>query len=320
MAPPSPPIAGPPAVEVAELCFAYADGDTVLDTVSFSVAQGDFLAIIGPNGGGKTTLLNLMLGLRKPERGSIRIFGVAPERMSSRIGYVPQFSTMRTDFPASVLELVLMGGACPNARAGGWTTDAKAEERALAYLDILGLGGCAGLRVGTLSGGQRQRALVARALMGRPATVAEEISAQPHPVPFLLLLDEPTASIDPEGKFCFYEFIGKLRGLVTVIVVSHDLFMVSPFFSRVVFVNKELTALEGNMLSPDNMNTLFGRHMHDCPVGDMQHAGGAMHYSGCSHPACRQEELGPDGDACDACASDECNCQGRGKTPERENA
>lgn len=280
-----------PAVSIEGLSFFYANAEPALENISLTLQSGDFLAVIGPNGGGKTTLLRLILGLLQPQCGSVAVFGSPPTDMSRRIGYVPQFSTMQLDFPASVLDVTLMGGACATLRAGGWPTDKKTKQKALTYLDILGLADCAGLPVGSLSGGQRQRALVARALMGRPerfmpapASTAGNFAG--HDASFLLLLDEPTASIDPQGKFCFYEFIGKLRGTVSVIVVSHDLFMVSPFFNSIVFVNKTLTPLADSTLSPENLTTLFGPHLHDCPVADMQHADGAAHHDGCTHPAC----------------------------------
>jgi ABC-type Mn2+/Zn2+ transport system ATPase subunit len=104
-----------------------------------------------------------------------------------------------------------------------------------------------------------------------------------------LLLDEPTASIDPRGKFCFYEFLGKLRGQISLIVVSHDLFMVSPFFNSIAVVNKGLARLREAELSPENLTALFGRHLHDCPVADLQHLGRNPHPDGCTHPNCAEK-------------------------------
>ena len=286
----------PAAAIIACLSFSHDPLHKVLEDVSLTVNQGDFLALIGPNGGGKTTLLRLLLGLLQPQSGTISVFGRSPASMSKHIGYVPQFSTMELDFPASVLDMTLMGAACPTLRGGAWSTGSAARKKALGYLDLLGLGGLEKQHVGALSGGQRQRALVARALMGSPEPLEETASTTAPPAPFLLLLDEPTASIDPEGTFCFFEFLGKLRGRITVIVVSHDLFMVSPFFSSVAFVNKNLTTLDGSALSPENLNVLFGQHLHNCPVADMQHAGGATHEQNCTHPVCQQNENGPSED------------------------
>ena len=280
-----------PAVALSGVSFAYDRSGPVLDNISLSVQPGDFLALIGPNGGGKTTLFRLLLGLHPPQNGSIAIFGNVPAAMSRHIGYVPQFSTVQPDFPASVLDMVLMGAACPGPRGGGWDKSGAAREKAGAYLELLGLGGALKHNVSALSGGQRQRALVARALMGSVEPLDPSSLSGSHPARFLLLLDEPTASIDPEGKFCFYEFLGQLRGRITIIVVSHDLFMVSPFFSSVLFVNRTVTPLGADGLSTENLSLLFGQHLHDCPVADMQHARGSVHHNECTHPACRAPEV-----------------------------
>lgn len=296
-----------PAVAAEHVSFSYGGCEDVLHDVSLTLRRGDFLAVIGPNGGGKSTLLRLILGLQKPLTGIIRVFGGDPALMSRRIGYVPQFSTMQQNFPASVLDVALMGAACPGIRAGSWPIDKTAKEKALTYLDILGLADCVRLPVGALSGGQRQRLLVVRALMGRPDKTGESYPAEEESGDFLLLLDEPTASIDPEGKFCFYEFIGKLRGRVSVIVVSHDLFMATPFFNHVLLVNKQVTPLYGNALNPRNLGALFERHLHDCPMGDLLHAGGVHHDNDCSHPVCRSTAEAVDRGYCTAC--NEANCK-----------
>ena len=272
----------PDAVAINGLTFAYG-GEPVLEDVSLTVHQGDFMALIGPNGGGKTTLLRLMLGLIAPQKGDLRIFDEAPERMSAHMGYVPQFSTMRMDFPASVLDVVLMGAAKNSLLGGGWPCGKAAGDLAVKHLETLGLADMAKAPLHALSGGQRQRVLVARALMGRPLE---------DDTPFLLLLDEPTASIDPQGKFCFYEFLGNLRGEVTIVVVSHDLFVASPFFSHVAFINKAATLLPDNTpLTGQDLTALFGLHMHACPVADLQHADGlVMHPDGCTHHNCAHEK------------------------------
>lgn len=284
-----------PVVEINGLNFSRGC-DPVLENVCLTVEPGEFLAIVGPNGGGKTTLLRLLLGLLRPDSGSLRVFGLAPGARSGQVGYVPQFSTMNPAFPASVLELVLMGAACPSPRGGNWSTRKAAQAIALEYLDTLGLADCARRPVSALSGGQRQRALVARALMSRPEQGESDCRGQASS-PFLLLLDEPTASIDPQGKFCFYEFLGKLRGSISLIVVSHDLLMGSPFFGSIAVVNKGLTRLPGNTLTPENLTILFGRHLHECPVADLQHGGKALHHSGCTHPACAEGNPRSDSEA-----------------------
>lgn len=279
----------PAPVRLRHVSCSYGGREKALEDVSLTVRHGEFLALIGPNGGGKTTLLKIMLGLLPPEQGEVDIFGSPPASIRDRIGYVPQFSGLRNDFPSSVLDAVLMGAARTSAFGGSWKTDADAKRKALHYLDILGMADSAHLQISELSGGQRQRALVARSLMGRPGSPEESGPESP----FLLLLDEPTSNIDPGGRFCFYEFLDKLRGQVTVIVVSHDFFLNSPFFSGIIFVNKDLTRLEGKNLSPEDLALLFGQHKHECPLADMQHAAGLVHLDDCTHPSCRNARTAP---------------------------
>ncbi|CAK7070989.1 MAG: Vitamin B12 import ATP-binding protein BtuD [Desulfovibrio sp.] len=256
------------AVYLNDVCFTR-DGQSVLEHVTFSLEDGGFMAILGPNGGGKTTLLKIMLGLFTPEHGDIRIFGVPPNEARPQIGYVPQFSTIRQEFPATVLDMALMGAAAPKtAHQSGfrrlWGTDTACRKKALAALDELGIADLANCSLHALSGGQRQRLLVARALMGRVENA-----------PFLLLLDEPTASIDPEGKGCFFEVLDHLRGAVTMVIVSHELTMVSPFFDHVALVNKTLTINPGSCPDTDVMRAFIGTHAPNCPVESMLRHGPA---------------------------------------------
>ena len=257
------------------------DGDTILDSISLRVNRGDFLAILGPNGGGKTTLLRIILGLLRPDAGTVRIFGKAPSDARAHIGYVPQFSSIRQDFPATVMDMTLMGAAGNKSTAttgqggqgvlgglGGrwrlWANDDAARKKALSLLDHIGIADIADNPIHALSGGQRQRLLLARALMGRE-----------DGAPFLLLLDEPTASIDPQGKGCFLEFCDELRRDITMVMVSHEMGMASPFFSNVALVNKTLTLLPENCPDSATLREFIGEHAPDCPVGQMiRHAPG----------------------------------------------
>lgn len=244
-----------PALSIENLSFTRG-GDSILSGVDLTINQGDFLAILGPNGGGKTTLLRLILGLLAPDAGTVKVFGRSPKDACASMGYVPQYSTIRTDFPVSVMQMCLMGAARPGALGGRlWAEDAAARKRAVTALEFLGIADLADRPVARLSGGQKQRLLIARALMSRPEAA-----------PFLLLLDEPTASIDPEGKFCFYEFLGDMRGSITIIVVSHDLSMASPFFSHVAVVNRSLRVVPEGRFSEEMLSPLLGAHSPDCPV------------------------------------------------------
>lgn len=265
-----------PALAIDNVSFSYEE-DVVLDDITISVPQNKFLAVIGPNGGGKTTLLRLLLGLLVPKTGTISLFGNTPQEARKCLGYVPQYSTLKSTFPSTVLDMVLMGAAKPSFFGGVWSRDTKAKEKAQYFLHMMGLEKKAQNTLGELSGGQRQRALIARALMGKPEDTHS---------PFLLLLDEPTASIDPAGKHCFYESLGLLRGSVTIIIVSHEMFVGSDFFDDVVFINKKLTVLPEKRITAESLAYLFGDHQHDCPLGDLLHASGVHHEKGCTHGAC----------------------------------
>ena len=250
------------AIRLDNVSFSR-EGETVLENINLRVTPGDFLAILGPNGGGKTTLLRIILGLLSPDSGTVRIFGKEPGAARAHIGYVPQFSTIRQAFPATVMDMTLMGAAGldaegPWGRLNLWSKTAKARKNALDILNLIGIADLANNPIHALSGGQRQRLLLARALMGR-----QEGS------PFLLLLDEPTASIDPEGKDCFFEFCDRLRHRVTMVMVSHELGMASPFFSGVALVNRTLTLSDTACPSSETLRSFIGMHAPNCPVNQM---------------------------------------------------
>ena len=202
--------------------FAY-NGQPVLQDVGFEVAAGEFLALIGPNGGGKTTLLKLMLGLLAPDRGQIRIFGRSPHQSTLRVGYVPQNVHVNKDFPVTALDVVLMGLRRPGQ--GRHRLTARDRRTALAALDRVNMGDLGQRRVGTLSGGQRQRVFIARALVDDPE---------------LLFLDEPTASIDPQGQTDFFEDLRRLNQTVTIVLVSHDFMTLSSYVKSVACVNRRV--------------------------------------------------------------------------------
>ncbi len=170
-------------ISVKELDFAY-DGRFVLKDISFEVCKGEFVAIFGPNGGGKTTLLSLLLGFYKPFRGSITIKG--------SLGYVPQNFSFDPLFPISVYEVVSLAN----------------KENARSALKQVGMEKQIHHPFAALSGGQRQRVLLARALAMRPD---------------VLLLDEPVANVDSEARAEIYRLLGTLKGEVTIVMVTHDL-------------------------------------------------------------------------------------------------
>ena len=209
-------------IEIRNLSFSY-NGQPVLQDVDLEIKEGDFMAMIGPNGGGKTTLLKLILGLLAADHGSIRVFGKPPREVSHRIGYVPQDVHINKDFPVSVLDVVLMGKLKPGRR---WARHSR-EDRIAARqaLDQVKMAGYRERRIGKLSGGQKQRVFVARAMVAEPE---------------LLLLDEPTASIDTKGQREFYTLLKELNKIIAIIVVSHDLMVVSGYVKSVACVNRHL--------------------------------------------------------------------------------
>lgn len=187
-------------IKVVDLSFSRHK-TLILDGINLSVKEGEFVGIFGPNGGGKTTFLKLLLGLLKPSHGSIEIFGKSPETVRSRMGYVPQAKLFDPQFPISVLDVVLMGLLSQKMTRA-------AKEKAHSVLEKVHLLDKANKPFGTLSGGQAQRVLVARALVGAPD---------------ILLLDEATVSIDAEAEKTIYELLTQLTGKITILMVTHDL-------------------------------------------------------------------------------------------------
>lgn len=211
-----------PIIEVADLWFAR-NGQTVLKNVNLRIYPGDFLAVLGPNGGGKTTLLKLILGLLAPSRGVIRVFGQPPRQAAHHIGYVPQNIHINQSFPVSVMDVVLMGRR--GAGRGRFRKTQKDRDIARNALQQLQMWPLRDRRIGDLSGGQLQRVFIARALTTQPR---------------VLFLDEPTASVDAQGQYDLYRLLKDLNRTVTIVVVSHDLMVLSSYVKSVACVNQEL--------------------------------------------------------------------------------
>lgn len=213
------------AVEVDDVTFAYGD-QPVVERVTLEVAEGEFLGLVGPNGSGKTTLLKLMIGLHRPDSGTVKLFG-KPARAfdeGERIGYVPQdVTTAQSEMPITVREAVRMG-RYPHRWIGRFDDD---DRRAVAEaMRRVGITDLADRRVGRLSGGQRQRVFIARA-------IASEAD--------LLALDEPTVGVDAESREAFYELLHGLNdeGL-TIILIEHDIGVVTTHASEIACLNREL--------------------------------------------------------------------------------
>jgi len=209
-------------IEIQNLNFSY-NSQPVLRDANLIVSQGDFVAMIGPNGGGKTTLLKLMLGLLNADSGVVRIFNKPPQDVSHRIGYVPQDVHINKNFPVSALDVVLMGTLKPGR---GWSRHSQQDRlAAINALEQVEMKKFRDHRIGELSGGQKQRVFVARALVTDPE---------------LLFLDEPTASIDTKGQNEFYALLKELNKTISIIIVSHDLMVISGTIKSVICVNQSL--------------------------------------------------------------------------------
>lgn len=239
------------AIALTNVWFAY-DGRPVLRDVSLTIPRGGFAAVVGPNGGGKTTLLKLVLGLLRPTRGHVEVLGSAPEAARSRIGYMPQRSQLDPSFPALVEDVVLMGRLGP--RGGAYSpADRAAAAKAL---DEVGLLAERRRPFSALSGGQWQRALIARA-----------ITADPE----LLLLDEPTANLDVTMEKDLYDLLARLAGTLTIVLVSHDLGFVSPLAETVVCVKGTVAVHPTSELTGEAIRETYGREVravrHDRSCG-----------------------------------------------------
>ena len=211
------------AVELRGVGFAYEGGHRVLADVDLAVEEGEFVAIAGPNGGGKTTLVRLVLGLVRPTAGAALLYGEPAHRFSRRaaLGYLAQRAALGTDAPVTVRELVSAG----RLAAGGLVGPLRRRERAIVAraIEDVGLGGLADAPLATLSGGQQQRAFIAKALAGEPE---------------LLVLDEPTTGVDAEAQESLAALLARLHGELgaTILYVSHEFGAVERFVQRIVLV------------------------------------------------------------------------------------
>ncbi len=235
-------------VDMQHVYFSY-DDVPVLEDVNIQVQQRDFLALIGPNGGGKTTLLKLILGMLEPDRGVVRVFGKNPRQARRLLGYLPQVFTFDFDFPISIMEVVLMGRLGKRGIGRRYTKADKAVG--LEALKKVGMEDFRNSEIGKLSGGQRQRVFIARALVTEPK---------------LLLLDEPVASIDTQWQQSFYELLHELNKNISIVMVTHDISVVSTFIDKIACVNRRLY-YHGS--KKEGMHKIA--EMYECPVQVLAH-------------------------------------------------
>lgn len=237
-----------PIVEMTDVWVSLG-GKPVLEAVDLRLEEGDYLGVIGPNGGGKTTLLRVMLGLLAPARGTVKIFGEEPSRARGRVGYVPQYTEFDAKFPISVLDVVLMG----RLAARGFLRHANKRDRevALSSLAKVEMTDLADRQIGRLSGGQLQRVMIARALAVEPR---------------LLLLDEPAASLDSRIGVNVYELLKDLSREMTLVLVTHDVGVISRYVKTVACLNRQLYYHQSKEITREMFEAAYG-----CPVDLVAH-------------------------------------------------
>ncbi len=238
-----------PLVEIENLYAGY-NNEIILDGINLSIKQDDFIGLIGPNGGGKTTLLKVIIGLIKPSSGVVRVMGESPEKGRSQIGYVPQFAEYDAAFPITVRDVVRMGRLTPKRIFKPFTKedDEIVEDK----LERVGVHQYQDRALRELSGGQRQRVYIARALATEPK---------------LLVLDEPTVSVDQEARTQIYELLYQLNQQgVTIFLVTHDLNVVSSYVKTIGCMNRKLHYHGEKEISEEMISSTYG-----CPVDLIAH-------------------------------------------------
>ena len=235
-------------VELQDIWVNYGDV-TVLEAVDLIVQDKDFLGIIGPNGGGKSTLLKVILGLITPDKGIVKLLGDNPVKTRKHVGYVPQYASFNLNFPISVWEVVLMGrmNTVGSLRRYG-KKDHDAAQEALKKVKMLEY---KDRQISELSGGQRQRVFIARSLVTDPK---------------LLILDEPATGVDFVMQKEFYELLRELKQHISIIMVSHDISAISVYVDKVACLNRKLHYHNSKELSPEDLDASYG-----CPVEMLAH-------------------------------------------------
>ena len=231
------------AIVLENVSFAY-DNTLVLENVNLSIQEGDFVGIFGPNGGCKTTLLQIIMGFLSPNEGKVSLWGDLPEKAFSQIGYVPQVARFDKQFPITVEEVVLMG--CLSHLSFWGTLKSEQKQIASEALKQVGMESFKDYSFGKLSGGQAQRVLIARALASKPK---------------LLILDEPTASVDPEAEEAILQILTSLKGSITILMVTHDLQTILQKVEKLLCVHRHI-----HMLSPSEVCEHFGLGLYHSPL------------------------------------------------------
>lgn len=238
-----------PAIQLSDVSVFY--GRTpALTGVCLDVAEGEYLGVIGPNGGGKSTLLKAVLGLVPLSSGVIRVHGNAPRRRLERVGYVPQSASLDRRFPISLIEVV-MTGRIPGGLSPFHRFSRRDREAVRALLERVGVGRLSGRQISDLSGGEFQKMLIARALAMEPR---------------VLLLDEPTASVDAASREQIFGLLGELNRDMTIVLVTHDLLAISSQVRRLACLNGRMVYHGEPELNERILDSLYG-----CPVDLIAH-------------------------------------------------
>lgn len=249
-----------PIFDVKNLSFVLKE-QTILSNISLEIFSSEYIAIIGPNGGGKTTLIRMLLGLEKPTSGEVRIYGKKLSRFKDwhKIGYVPQRAAqIDSSFPATVLDIVKMGRTSQRSMFGTFSkVDKQLVDDAMAKMDISDL---KDKMVGTLSGGQRQRVMIARALASKPE---------------ILILDEPNTGVDVASQKRFYALLRELNQKegITIVFITHDIGVIADDIARLFTINQKAIVCNNpkQALSCEEMSELYGIEAHLLHVHKHEH-------------------------------------------------
>ena len=231
-------------IKICDLNFSYG-GPTILENIQLNIETKEFVGIVGPNGSGKTTLLKIILGLLKPDKGSVEVLGKPPNQAVKEIGYMPQLTPFSISFPITVEETVLMGRLGKTSKIGLFgKVDKELAAESMKAVEIINL---RKRSIGSLSGGQLQRVLIARALTCNPE---------------IMILDEPTANVDMKVEKDIFDLLKKLNEKITIIVVTHDIGFISQYITKVACINRTLICHPTSQLTGETIENLYGTHVH----------------------------------------------------------